>query len=343
MAYRARLIAWILIVGFAWSEAGLARPFVESNANEPHAKAYLFVTSKILDPVDRAACPIRVDYVPLEGYVGFTPLKAKSDECPDVIQITSRFKHDWKSGLVMAHELTHVFRHARNPNELPWLDEGLAKLVEHQYLGIGPITLHDELATLDEFALETDQQLYRDNSPAYATSYFFALYLYNHLGGDAFLKEIMASPLGGWEAIESAALNLRAQGVIKIDRKHLTRDSLWTHFAFALLLNDSRWADHDLFKLDQRYRAIKDTKTKLLRVSDDSDPKPGWRIRYFRWPLKTEDLSRLHDSSAALYLVKAGPDFKVQTISRKSSTNTKSPPSGPHSSFDYLIAVSLGD
>jgi hypothetical protein len=341
-----KFIVSLTVLLCVWASRAQALSFATEAMHESIAKAYRFVTSKIPDPRDRAVCPIHVNYVPLDGYVGFTPRKTTVSECPDVIEITSRLEHDWKSGLVMAHELMHVFRHAANANEIAWLDEGIAKLVEHQYLGIGPITLQDDLLKLSEFALENRHDAYRDNSPAYVTAYFFSLYLYRHLGGDEFLKALISSPLSGWDAIEDVALKLKRRGVIAIDEKFLHRDSLWTHFAFALLLNDSLPAKNDLFKLDERYNAVKDTRAALLRSSRDETLEPGWRIRYFRWPLKGKDFSRPNDSNTALYLVRAGSnfsDFKVQAVSRKSFASAKSTPGELNSGFNYLIEVSVGD
>jgi hypothetical protein len=360
----------VFIIGlWAWSAIGQAAPF---DLPENLLKAYRFVAAKVSDPVEREACGLRVDFRNLKPlhFDGFTPRPTNGVKCPGVIQIDLRLEQDWQSGLVMAHELVHLFRNYKTTHDAAWLEEGLANLIEHQYLGLGPITLADQLLEVDEFVLDLDWSHYVGDSSSYAMAYFFALYLYNHFGEDTFLREWMTSPLTGWDAIEQAARNARAKGRINLEERWLDRDSIWTHFSFALLLNDSMLADHNLLALDPRYKALASLQSKLLRTSFETGPRAiGERLRYYRWSAVNTSLATLASSQRRLsnskpivkgtsrvaselrseldtlpftsdvawYVVKTGPQFQIKAFDEFSALaefakNSVDP-------FDYLIEV----
>lgn len=216
-------------------------------------RAYDFVTARFKDQKNRATCPIKIKFADLGGRTGFTPTPKTA--CDDVIVLDSSLENQWSASAAVVHELTHVIRHQSNPSEETWLDEGLAKELEYQFLKLWPQSLFQVPKTF-MFKISTDSKSYAAGSTSYLNSFLLVHYLSTHLGDDLFLIRLMNSRLNGWSAIEEAARISVPQASIGIPASRLNRRDLFTHFAFALRFNDASLADCGLFQLDQNYSPV---------------------------------------------------------------------------------------
>ncbi|MFL5814747.1 MAG: hypothetical protein ACJ763_14325 [Bdellovibrionia bacterium] len=213
------------------------------------SKVYSFVSSYIPDP--RPQEPIEIVFDPELDCAGFS---SRSAENHRQVRINTKIRSQLDYQVILAHELTHVLRHMHQPNETYWLDEGLAKWMEWKYIGEFPKQMVTTLNSSSVVRL-LDEPLNCGESGGsdYASSYFFVLYLRNHLGGDAFIQLIGTSKDQGWDNIERSAQALKSIGVISVDQQLLNRQSLLEHFAFALAFNNPFIADYALFLLDLKY------------------------------------------------------------------------------------------
>lgn len=230
------------------------------------SKVYGFVSSYIPDPHPQELIEIVFD--PELDCAGFS---SRTQGGLRQVHINTKIRSQVDYQVILAHELTHVLRHMYQPDEAHWLDEGLAKWMEWKYIGEFPKQLVTKLNSQSVIKL-MDEPL-SCNEPGgsdYASSYFFVLYLRNHLGGDAFIEQIGISRDKGWENIENSAQTLRAAGVISIDPRLLHAQTLLQHFAFAVALNDPFLADYALFQLDLKYQPSQQQVLKALGTAPAS-------------------------------------------------------------------------
>ena len=233
--------------------------FSEEDVQKAARKVYEFVNARIPDPQPEEKIEIFLETRNSEC-TGFV---SRSAEDLRKIYISSEIKSLIDLQVILAHELTHVFRHHFLAEEAYWLDEGLAKWMEWNYIGEFPQEYLQEVHKAQYLPLQTEAFSCRGDRLNYAVSYFFILYLYNHLGGISFLREVAQSPLMGWENIENSARRVKEKNLISIDDSYLNRHSFLRHFAVALKLNDPFRADFALLQLDARYKPSPQT---VLRV-----------------------------------------------------------------------------
>ncbi|NUM87642.1 MAG: hypothetical protein HUU37_00420 [Bdellovibrionales bacterium] len=219
----------------------------EEEWNRFSSKVYEFVTKRIGDP--RADEAIEIVFDPAMECAGFVSREPGRER---EIRISTRIRSHVDFQVVLAHELTHVLRHAAQPDEAHWLDEGLAKWMEWGYVGDFPSHYAREIARKGEVNL-TDGSFDCGTGDGYGGAYLLMLYLHNHLGGSRFISELARSPLKGWDAVEGAAQNLRVRRELGLPPALLTRKSLIWHFSLALLLNDPFAADFALLQIDSRF------------------------------------------------------------------------------------------
>ncbi len=247
--------------------------------------AYDYVTSISSDIVDRKKCPIKIEFIDFKGKLtGFTPNPQK--KCFEKILIDKKFERNWYGQSVFAHELTHLLRHQHNSYEKLWLDEGLAKLIEIQYLETWPVKLARELKDLKQISLSDDPDDYSMDGAGYVSSYFFMLYLSHRLGERNFLKGLIESDLDGWDNIEKVSADLKMRNAISIPEKYLSRQELWMHFALALTTNDPGLAPYGLSLLDYNYQ------NKISPVSLAAACPPGvpWTIQFVTLPKSPDEI-----------------------------------------------------
>lgn len=170
--------------------------------------------------------------------------------------------------LSIIHELAHIIRHQYNPHEVVWLDEGIAQLIEAEYIQLFPMDKNERLNHAQEIHLSIQRDDYKPGHPSYSISYFFLKYLYSRFGGIHFVREALKSPYSGWENIEHSLKLLKQKNIISIADQFLNRQSLWTHFVFALTLNTSHHADYGLFLID--FKFTKYPAQKMVNLSSDA-------------------------------------------------------------------------
>ncbi|MEZ4655773.1 MAG: FlgD immunoglobulin-like domain containing protein [Candidatus Eisenbacteria bacterium] len=87
---------------------------------------------------------------------------------------------------VMAHEFEHMIHWNGDPNEVPWVDEGLAELAMWFYGNPDAVT---------SFPANPDRNLTVFSTYAdYIKTYLWSLYLYEHFGGTPTIRALVANP-----------------------------------------------------------------------------------------------------------------------------------------------------
>ncbi|MES2768002.1 MAG: hypothetical protein V4596_02560 [Bdellovibrionota bacterium] len=246
---------------FNYSYASLPKYFVnKADLEEKTQRAYNFLTKYIPDPIDRNLYPIKIELTPLENYLGFVH---HTDNENQTIKVHDNMKSAVEYQLVLIHELTHILRNAYQPNEERWIQEGLANLIQTLYAGQWPEGFENQFRNLKFYHLSNDIEDYQIHSQGYLVSYFFMYYLYAHFGRELFIHDIATSSESGSKNIEAATLSYKKRNSSSIEPNFLTFDSIWTHFSFAVLLNDSYLAKYNLFFLDSSFSPTKDLLAEL--------------------------------------------------------------------------------
>ncbi len=255
---------------------------VDTRFDSELLRGYQFVAKRIPDLVDREQCPIRILFKDLRGFTGFTPTSQLQTPCADRIEIDLSLFGSWKAQIVLVHELTHLFRNQHNAHEERWLQEGLAKLMEVLYVGIWSEAFQRQILQMHSFVLTNDEEAYNPEGLGYVTAYFLLHFLYNRLGEEAFLREVMSARSSGWHNIEEAARKMRARKMTNIPEQFLLRDSLWTNFGLALLINDPDIAVYGLSLIDYRFQSVRSLRKThpLPTCSAIGAPRAPWSIQY---------------------------------------------------------------
>jgi hypothetical protein len=282
-----RAISAALIL--AWAPLAHAFPFqVELSPQYPKhdtsfesglANAYSFVVQKIPDQEDRIKCPITIQFRDLKGkHLGFTPFD--QPQCQSVILLDNSLAGQWTAQVVVAHELTHLLRYQSNKDEEIWLSEGLATLIEFEYIGVWPQNLQNQLSALSEVTLSSNPDDYVIGGPGYEVSYFFVRYLYHHFGGDEFIRTLATQKNSGWDNIQSSIRKTADKQLHFVSPRLVTPRTLWTYFAIALLSNDESYAESNLFLLNDNYTALIKSQPSPKLLKGTTERKNPWTIRY---------------------------------------------------------------
>jgi immune inhibitor A len=103
----------------------------------------------------------------------------------------------------LAHELQHMIHWNQNRTQDVWLNEGSAELAMaingYSTGGVIPSFLDNQDVQLDAWSDTPAKSI-----PHYAASYLFFRYLTDHYGGYALMKDVLAAPFRGPEAISKA-------------------------------------------------------------------------------------------------------------------------------------------
>lgn len=220
-------------------------------------KVYRFVNDRIADPVPQEK--IQINFEETESCAGFVERNSARK-----IRISTKIRSHVDFQIILAHELTHIFRHYYQANEEYWLDEGLAKWMEWAYIGEFPKHYLTGLHEANTLILPKNSLDCNSGHLEYMSSYFLMLYLHNHFGGANFINHLAQSPLSGWDAVESTTQKLKQANTIGINSDYLNRQAILRHFAAALLLNDPYRANYALLQIDPSFQA---TPQQVLRVS----------------------------------------------------------------------------
>lgn len=212
-----------------------------------------------------------IDVIEVNGYLGYV------DGDYSRISISPALS-DADSQLAIVHELTHVYRRQRAPDEEQWLNEGLAKFMEYKYSTVWPVSYITRLKK--ERALNFAD--YQPNGGGYMSSFLLTLYLYNHFGQERLFTKLMNSQKTGWENVLSAIHELSEEGALKIPAEFISKEGILRHFAVSLWMNDRFAAKYALFYLDARYEALNTkpiTQASIPLTSADT----GMGIQFTKW------------------------------------------------------------
>ncbi|HUP57731.1 MAG TPA: hypothetical protein VM598_09790 [Bdellovibrionota bacterium] len=198
--------------------------------------AYRWVTRWI--PDSRAAEPLIVRFERVGGALGWVSDPLERPELARTLLIDESLIGSWSAKLVLIHELVHLLRHAANPTEVRWLDEGLANTVTALYAKSWPATLDRRLCDSGSVSLTSDPAAFSPGGDGYTGSFLFVHYLAKKLGGWRFISALAASRESGWTNIAESARLAADSGAISRRLAELRPEELWQGFARALFLNE---------------------------------------------------------------------------------------------------------
>lgn len=164
--------------------------------------------------------------------------------------------------LAVVHEMAHICRDFYHQKDPLWFSEGLAKLIEFHFTQVWPAHFEQSLNLSNEIFLATQDEDFKLRrieeriyaSPGYTSSFLFFVYLYNRFGKKDFIQILLQQPTSNWDAIEATLLQLKTLKNFSIPDHFLTKESLWTHFAMALIYNSPGTAAYGLLQLDPQFR-----------------------------------------------------------------------------------------
>lgn len=277
-----------------------------------------FLTS--LEVIDLKNCNIQIQFTKLNGYWGSVETEKSihglnNKDCFYEIKIDEKLIDKIEGQLVLIHELSHVIRHQFNPQEERWLDEGLAQLIETEYIGLWPYDKQKQLLSEDKLFLSNKNEDYSPKGKGYSTSYFFLKYLYNHFGGTHLVKLLLTSSEVGWDNILTSIHKLSDLGLIRIPRTFLSKQAIWNHFSFSVLLNDQSKADYGLFLLDYKFSSLEEKNRSLFESPKKIDS--SYEAEVFYLPinrLNKRNRLNIDFTKYTIYLVKVSTNFRITEV-----------------------------
>jgi len=150
----------------------------------------------------------------------------------------------------LSHELTHVLFFQKKPDEEAWVNEGLADLMSfllgRSLFGYDVYKVH----SIDAYLRNPSRSLtsfdsWDPSGADYGKSFLYFIYLYDHFGGNDFLKALYQGSDTGLKGLQYA-LNT-ADGAQWIPAAIRSNASVYTHFSYALEVNDERLNRYRLF------------------------------------------------------------------------------------------------
>lgn len=270
-------------------------------------------------------CKVQTYYVALDGYWGSVETERKEPEakaqCNYEIKIAENLRGKAESNIVLIHELSHVVRDFHQPQEERWVNEGLAQVLETEYIGLWPTDKQEYLFGLDRIFLSSNDSDYTPKGAGYSTSYFFMKYLFNRFGGKTLMKKILISKKFGWNNIESSVQAVNSELKLGIPQKFLTRRSLWTHFSFAVLLNNPHFSDYGLFLLDYKFKGPLNLSSEgliLLTASEALFPKSNFISESFFLRTSFNSISKSliewQSDGYHVYCYRQSPHFHIEKM-----------------------------
>ena len=167
------------------------------------------------------------------GYNGYFSAENNADKrvnpssnAMDILVLNSSLVFQGADAVIdtLSHELQHMIHNSQDPNEMSFIDEGLAGLSE--YLALGRI----QDSFIRDYLYDTGRSLiwWPDGSssrPYYGSSFLFSVYLYDRFGAEL-IRELVRQPENGMNGL-SAALQAR--------QISLNADDVFLQWSAALL------------------------------------------------------------------------------------------------------------
>ncbi|MFZ4405314.1 MAG: hypothetical protein ACOYOK_14535 [Pseudobdellovibrionaceae bacterium] len=134
------------------------------------------------------------------------------DPALNLITINDQLKSPTQRAQVLLHELTHAYRTQFNPNEVSWLNEGLAEVQVYTASGWNDSHTGSLDKTIKMIAMNGDdpQALFSKGDQIehfYNQSFQLVYYIYAHFGKEDVLKCMLTSPHTGWKNVYQCAPN----------------------------------------------------------------------------------------------------------------------------------------
>jgi hypothetical protein len=129
-----------------------------------------------------------------------------------------------------AHEFQHLIHHDIDPDELSWVDEGLAQLAMY-YCGYGfPVS---DLEEYFAYWWDTSLAIWQGELSNYGIVFLWSFYMYEHYGGRAFIWDLIHEQANGIAGYNNV---LAAHGFTK------TFDDIFQDWAIANYIDDTSFA-----------------------------------------------------------------------------------------------------
>ena len=138
------------------------------------------------------------------------------------------------SKVILAHELQHLLHNALDTNENNWIDEGAADMAAFLCFG-GSSTLYGHVNAWSQRSSDSvrwwDQS---EDTADYGGGFIFMLYLADHLGGGAAIRNLASDTSTGSRGVENLGLN-----PIGVPSGYIGDDfnSMWKNFSVAATLD----------------------------------------------------------------------------------------------------------
>ncbi|NUM59651.1 MAG: hypothetical protein HUU56_13510 [Bdellovibrionaceae bacterium] len=285
---------------------------IESDYQKTYKKLFQSLSVPELDH-----CKIEVQFKILNGYWGSVEteksIQSKTiNDCSYEIKIDEQLIDKMEGQLVLIHELVHIIRHHFNPLEERWLDEGLAQLIETEYIALWPYDKQTQLFSQEKLFLSSHDEDYSPKGRGYSSSYFFLKYMYNHFGGLHLVKKLLTSQKTGWSNIQESLKQLSEQGKLQIPKIFFSKEMIWTHFSFAIFFNDSAKADYGLFLLDYKFK--NDTEKKSPLINGEKRITSNTEMETFYLPLNKVNkqmLAEIDFNKFSVYLLNSSSSFNI--------------------------------
>ena len=170
---------------------------------------------------------------PDKDYPAFFSKEFSSIYRRHVIVVDINYINDNRIKLLLSHELMHVFRYMYNPNEEPWVEEGLSKLTEYFIAGTDCILL-DQYEKSSNLELKYDYAF--PGEQHYAHNMLYMLYLYKNFGL-SLIRKILSSESSGAKNINQALLEMSATERNQFKKDYYTFEKTFINFSLSLILN----------------------------------------------------------------------------------------------------------
>jgi hypothetical protein len=151
---------------------------------------------------------------------------------------------------VFFHELQHIAENYLRVKKDDWLNEGLSELLSYRLVHLYPALVWSNIASSGQtdpliFSRHDLHSLPADvRQSLYGTSNLFLTYLYQHFGGDEWLRKMILTPGNGQDVIETVLAKNNS-----VDPAVLKFNSLFLNFAVALNVNSPWGSENGMFAL----------------------------------------------------------------------------------------------
>jgi hypothetical protein len=164
------------------------------------------------------------------GYFSPSFASARESVFVDFADITL----NWGKSII-AHELQHLLHNAQDPYENLWIDEGNADVAIYLCFGADS-TLVSHLNQWTESS-ELSVRWWNQRFADYGAGFIFTMYLADHLGGGAAVRQLVQDSATGGVGVEKLALSPPSGQSGSIGR---TMNQIFANFSIAAVLDSSQ-------------------------------------------------------------------------------------------------------